>query len=204
MVCLTSFNLILRIYFATLVMFYVVNFSQFWCKVAYFFPILARGLFPKLLEKALLVRLGISQTYLRGAQGLSAWLEIWGVPGPSLTRGTVLWPWARHFNLYLVVVQPRKHTNTSEKNCWLGRKESTQTNKPTYLTSDGPEEDGGLCTTSCLSGMRNPAILNKSRIMWPLMLISNWELECRLKDKKTMKINVWWLVPGFILIHWKL
>ena len=34
-------------------MFYVVNFSQFWCEVDHFFPILARGLFQKLVEKAL-------------------------------------------------------------------------------------------------------------------------------------------------------
>ena len=43
--------MILRIYFATLVMFYVVNFSQF----DHFFPILAKGLLPILLEKALIV-----------------------------------------------------------------------------------------------------------------------------------------------------
>ena len=44
----------MRTYFATLVMFYVVNFSsQFLCKVDHFFPILARGLLPKFLEKAL-------------------------------------------------------------------------------------------------------------------------------------------------------
>ena len=38
-------------------MFYVINFSQFWCEVDHFFPILARDLFPKLLEKALMFEL---------------------------------------------------------------------------------------------------------------------------------------------------
>ena len=45
-------NLILRIYFATRVMFYVVNFSQVGCKVDHLFPILARGLFLKIAGKS--------------------------------------------------------------------------------------------------------------------------------------------------------
>ena len=35
-------------------MCYAVDFSQFWCSVDHFFPIMARGLFPRLLEKGLL------------------------------------------------------------------------------------------------------------------------------------------------------
>ena len=40
--------------FFFLVMFYVFNFSKFDVKSIIFFPILAKGLFPKLLEKALM------------------------------------------------------------------------------------------------------------------------------------------------------
>ena len=49
------------------------------------------------------------------------------------------------------------------KLCYLHQRSSMVTQ--TYLTSDDPEEDDGLCVTSCLSGIRNPAMLKRSRIM---------------------------------------
>ena len=47
-----------------------------------------------------------------------------GVVGSSLTAGTVMCHWARHFILCLALVQPRKtHPDMTGKNCWLERKE---------------------------------------------------------------------------------
>ena len=53
------------------------------------------------------------------------------VTSMRLTGGTVLCPWARHFILFLVLVHPRRQENvpTLQKNCWLGCKASTRTNK---------------------------------------------------------------------------
>ena len=45
----------MRIYFATLVTFFVINFSQFWCLSRSFFPNFGQGPFSKLLEKALIL-----------------------------------------------------------------------------------------------------------------------------------------------------
>ena len=56
---------------------------------------------------------------LRGLQWLSA-RSVWqdgGVVGSSLTGGNVLCPWARHFILCLVLVQPRNICLTWRKNC---------------------------------------------------------------------------------------
>ena len=43
--------------------------------------------------------------------------------------GTALCPWARHINLCLLLVQPRINRPNKAENCWLGHKESNQTNK---------------------------------------------------------------------------
>ena len=55
--------------------------------------------------------------------GKSAWLEIQRSLGSRRTRGTALslCPWARHFILSFVLVQPRK-PEKSLKNCCLGYK----------------------------------------------------------------------------------
>ena len=53
--------------------------------------------------------------------------------GSSFPGVTVLCPWARHVYLCLVLVQPRKSSPDITKKCWLGRRESNQTNK----TNDG-------------------------------------------------------------------
>ena len=52
-----------------------------------------------------------------------------GVACSSLTGGTALCLWARHFILCLVLVQPRKTLPDITDFFWLGRKESNQTNK---------------------------------------------------------------------------
>ena len=50
----------------------------------------------------------------------------------SLTGVTALSPWAIHINPSLLLVQPRKTRPDVKKviDCWLGRKESNQRNKP--------------------------------------------------------------------------
>ena len=48
-------------------------------------------------------------------------------PPPPPQSVTASFPWARHINPNLVLVQPRK--TRPVKDCWLGRKESNQTNK---------------------------------------------------------------------------
>ena len=46
--------------------------------------------------------------------------------------GPVLWPWARHINPSLVLFQPRKGCPDITEKCWLGRKESNQSNQTVY------------------------------------------------------------------------
>ena len=52
--------------------------------------------------------------------------------GSSLTRVTVLCPWARHINPSLVLVQPRKTRPYIFERLLMGPKESNQTNKQIY------------------------------------------------------------------------
>lgn len=42
-----------------------------------------------------------------------------------------------------------------------------------------------LWRTSALSGIRKPAMFIRSRIICPLILMSSWELECKLSKVKT-------------------
>ena len=53
----------------------------------------------------------------------------WGFAGSSITGGTALCPWSRHFILSLVLVQPGRPVPTWLNFFWLGRKESNKKNK---------------------------------------------------------------------------
>ena len=49
--------------------------------------------------------------------------------GSSLTSVTALWPWARHINPSLVLVQPRKTSSYITERLLIGGRESNLTNK---------------------------------------------------------------------------
>ena len=67
------------------------------------------------------------------AQWLSDRVLDWGkrVASSKLTGGTVLFPWARHVIIFLVIVQHNKTGKPPDmtEKCWLGRQTSTQTIK---------------------------------------------------------------------------
>ena len=57
-------------------MFYVINFSQFCCLVDHVFPILARGLFQKLLEKALTLFYFLESQYQKALIKLQLYWQV--------------------------------------------------------------------------------------------------------------------------------
>ena len=57
--------------------------------------------------------------------------QAWGVACLSFTRGTVLCPWARHCP-HLSTGSTVRHIPTWLKKCWLGHKDSKQTNKTRF------------------------------------------------------------------------
>ena len=67
----------------------------------------------------------IRSKYYQIYDAFPASTQYWGL---SLTSVTVLCPWAKHINPCLVPVQSRKTHPDITENCWIGLKESNQTN----------------------------------------------------------------------------
>ena len=65
----------------------------------------------------------------RSGSVLECLIQDKGVACSSLNGGTVLWTWARHLSLCLVLVQPRKTHPDMTEQILTGTKESKQTNK---------------------------------------------------------------------------
>lgn len=85
----------------------------------------------------------------------------------------------------------RKHWQFKEFQMFFHEKKKTsvtfEERREAYLNSVALGATELLWSTSALSGIRNPAMFIRSRIIWPLMLMSSWELECKLKTWEKLR-----------------